>query len=270
MLASAALAADDGFEALTKPSKDLLLSFNQTGRVMKVPVNEGDTIRTGQLLVQQDNLAEQANLAQLKAQADDVVRIKAGQAQLDQKRLALKNFQHAFSKGAATQTELDQAVLDVTIAELSLQLADLQHKQDQMKYEEVKCQVDRMQLLSPVDGKVERIAIHEGETADPQSKVVRVVCLDPLWIDVDVPLKFCGDLKLGQTAQVLYDDQSKPLAGKIEFIAAVAVSDTLSVRVALPNAELKRAGDRVKVRFPGSENCKPAAATMPAEIPAPK
>lgn len=265
------MAADDcSVEALTKPSKDLFLSFNQTGRIAQIPVKEGDTVKAGQVLVQQDNRAELANLEQLKVQADDTVRVKAAQAQLDQKKLALKNFQNAFEKGAATQTELDQAVLDVTIADLSLQLADLQHKQDKLKYDEVKCQVDRMQLLSPVDGKIERIAVREGETADPQTKVLRVVRLDPLWIDVDVPLKSCGQVKLGQTAEVKFEDQAAPLVGKIEFIAAVAVSDTLSVRVELPNPQLRRAGDRVKVRFPGSENSKPVPASAPAGTLMPK
>lgn len=262
-------AADEGIEALTMPSKDLQLSFHQPGRVEKIPVKEGDVVKEGQLLAQQDDSAEQANLEQQKIQADDTVRIKAAEAQLDQKKLDLKNLQYALEQKAATQYEVDHAALDVTIADLSLQLAQVQHRQDELKYKEVKAQVERMRLLSPMNGKIERIVVHEGETADPQAKVIRVVKLDPLWIEVSVPLTACGGVKVGQTAEVLYPGQDKPVAGQVDFVSAVAVADTLTIRVEVPNPRMRRAGDRVKVRFPAAPNCPPAAASAPSAVSKP-
>jgi len=257
----AAAPGDDGIEALTAPSKDLLLSFHQPGQIAKIPVREGDLVKSGTLLVQLEDSAEQASLEQQKIQADDTVRVDAAQAQLDQKKLDLKNLQFALERNAATQFEVDHAVLDVTIADLSLKLAKLQHRQDELKYKEIKGQVDRMRLVSPVDGKVERIMLREGETPDQQAKVIRIVCLDPLWVDVSLPLPACSGVTVGQDAEIYYAGQDKPVIGKISFVAAVAVSDTLTVRVEVPNPQLRRAGDRVKVRFPGSENCQKAAAT---------
>lgn len=263
--APGALRAAD-IEALTSPSKDLLLSLNQVGRIDKIPVKEGDFVKVGQVLVEQDTSAEKASLEQLKAAAENTVRVRAAQAQLDQKRLDLKNLQYALENKAATQFEVDHAVLDVTIAELSLELADLEHRQDQLKYDEACCHVARMRLLSPVDGKVERIMIREGETADPQSKVIRVVKLDPLWMDVPVPLANCRNLQVDQKVEVMLPDMDKPQTGRIEFIAAVADpgSNTLTIRVELPNPQQRRAGEHVKIRFPASENRTEAAATSPA------
>jgi RND family efflux transporter MFP subunit len=225
--------------------------------VAEVLVKEGDTVKAAQVLMRQDDKAELAQLEQLKAQADDDTRIKAGQAQLEQKRVDLRKTEGARKEGAATELEVDHAKLEVVIGELSLELTQFEQKQARLKYQEMRLQIDRMRVVSPIDGIVERLLVEPGESVEAAEKIAQVVQVDPLWIDVAAPLAIARVLKKGESAAVVEFDGKDParrssVSGKIIHIAAVAdsASGTLTVRVECPNAARRPAGEHVYVSFP--------------------
>lgn len=239
-------------EAISRPSEDVTLAFTRPGRVAEVLVKEGDDVKQGQLMVKLDDKAEQVRLRELKAKAADTVRVRAAEAQLAQKKVEFEKLEEAYKKKAVSRWDLENARLDVTIANLSLELAGFEHEQDKSKYEGAKIEVDRMRLVSPIAGKVENILIQQGESADALEDVVRVVKVAPLWIDVPVELKLARKLKLGQSASVCFPDKTdKPVAGKVIHIAAVAdaASLTLNVRVEVPNEDARPAGEHVAVKL---------------------
>jgi RND family efflux transporter MFP subunit len=245
-------------EAVTKPSADIELSFVRVGRVAEVLVKEGDIVKAGQLLARQDDRVEQLQLLQLKAKAVNRTRIEAAAAELLQKEEDLKKIEGAKKKGAATDWEVEHARLNVKIAELSLQLAKFEHEQDRGKYEEVKADVERMRLSSPIDGLVEEVSIEPGESAQPMKAAVRVVKIDPLWIDVIAPLQVAQSLKSGETGHITFPGQGvqkvgQRIEGRISFVSAVskAASDTLRVRVEMANPGRRPAGERVTISLSG-------------------
>jgi RND family efflux transporter MFP subunit len=256
LLAVSHVAIAEGIEAITAPSQDVTLSFVRPGHVAEIPVKEGDSVEAGQMLMRQDDQAEVVQVEQLKAQADNTLRIKAAEAELEQKKVYLQRLQEAAGRGAATEMEVELAKLDVVIAELTLELAKFDHEQDIRKYEEMKIEVDRMQLKSPFAGKVEQILIDKGESADAQQKAIRIVKTDTLWIDVPVALAQAESLKLGQAAKVEFPaEEGKTVDGTIIHIAAVAdaASNTVTVRVEVPNTAGRPAGEHVTVTFTTQE-----------------
>ena len=195
-------------------------------------------------------------LEQLQAQALDTTNIQAAQADLDQKNVDLNKLEKGKGKGVVTPWELDHAELDVKIAELRLALARFEHKQDQRKYDEARIHVERMNIASPIAGMVEELFIEPGESVNALDEVIRVVRIDPLWIDVPVRRDETLTLKNGQQADVKFEDKAskviKVIKGRIIHIAAVAdaASNTLTVRVEVPNKKHRPAGEHVKVSFP--------------------
>jgi len=256
-------------DAITTPSKEAVLSFVMPGRIDKILVKEGQQVKAGDVLAKQDATAEELNVAQLKIQADDNIQVDAAKAQLDQKRVDLKNLQIAHNKGTATDTEVDHAVLDVTMAELTVNKAQMEHVLNDLKYREMKAHVDRMTLHSSFDGKVEKIIAHEGEANDSNTKAMRIVSVDPLWIDVSVPLS--SFKKYSITTQsaidVKFSPDSAPVSGKVAHIAAVAEpgSQTLNVRIEVPNPAQRPAGEHVKVIFKAPDGA--VAGSEPATKP---
>jgi RND family efflux transporter MFP subunit len=257
LAAAGSLAAQDKIEAVTKPSQDTVLSFVRPGQVAEVLVKEGDAVKAGQVLMRQDDKAELAQMEQLKAQAEDDTQIRAAEAKLAQTRVDLKKTEGARKEGAATDLEVDHAKLEVTMAELSLELYQFEQEQAKRKYEEMRLQIDRMRVVSPIDGVVERLLVEPGESVEAAGKIAQVVQIDPLWIDVAVPLAIARTLKRGESNAVAEFDGADParrssVNGKIIHVAAVAdsASGTLTVRVECPNAARRPAGEHVYVSFP--------------------
>jgi membrane fusion protein (multidrug efflux system) len=250
-----AASSDMKIRAITNPSADIILSFVQPGRITEVNIKEGQWVRAGQVLVQQDDSVEKIQLAQLKARSENTIQIEAREASLAQKRVDLKKLEKAATQKAATELEVEHAKLEVKVAELSLQLATFEHEQAKRKYNELKVQVEKMALKSPIDGNIEKIHVETGESVNALVDVVRVVKTDPLWIDVPVPLNKANTLRSGKTVQVRFPEPDREsFEGKIIYIAAVAdaASGTLRVRIEVPNKSNRPAGEHIEVIFPAS------------------
>jgi len=245
--------AQEGVRAVTRPSADVTLSFVQPGRIAQLHFQEGDSVEAGQVLVQEDDGVEKAQLAQLKAESDNLTQIRAAEASLAQKRIDLEKLRTAAEHNAATPLEVQHAQLEVRIAELSLEMARFEHEQAGRKCRQQEILVKQMQLASPIDGRIEKVHVEAGESVNALADVVQVVQIDPLWIDVPVPLAQALTLRTNQAARVAFSGaEDAALSGRITFIGAVADagSDTLRVRVAVPNEAGRPAGEHVVVTFP--------------------
>lgn len=259
LAAGAALGRGESYEAISRPSEDVTLSFVPPGRIEKVFVKDGDVVKPGQPLVKLDDAAERLQLAQLEAQAKDTTHVRAAGAQLAQAKVDLEKVQWGFEHNVATKLEVDHARLEVTIKKLSLELAEFNHRQDELKHAQAKVHVGRMQLVSPIAGRVETIVVSPGECTDALEDIIRLVKIDPLWVEAPVPVQSVRSLKLavGGRAEVVFPDygddgEAKTATGKIIFVAAVADagSNTQMVRVEVPNPASSRAGEHVQVSFP--------------------
>ena len=245
--------AGEGFKDITKPSKDRTISFVRPGLIAEMRVKEGDDIHKGQILAKLDDSAEQVQLKQLKAKAEDMTLIKARQVALDQAEVELELKQDAKKSGAATDLEVLKARLQVDIAKAQLAMAEFERdKVDRLRYEEAKLQLERMKLKSPIDGKVETILVNEGESVDAQTKsVMRVIRIDPMWVEAKVPLSQARRLKTAQTARITFGlGNDKTAMGKIIHIASDADINTILVRVEVPNPSKRLTGETVEVSFP--------------------
>jgi multidrug efflux pump subunit AcrA (membrane-fusion protein) len=150
---------------------------------------------------------------------------------LAQKRVDLKRLERAKERGATTDLEVEHAQLEVKITEI---------------------RVDNMRLLSPIDGFVEQINVEVGESVQALADTIRIVRIDPLWIDVHVPQDKAYTVKVGDTAIVKFPKpQKKSSSGKIIFVsrAADAASSTLRVRIEVPNKSNRPAGECAHIVF---------------------
>jgi len=243
------------FEAVSKPSADIVLSFVKPGRIYEVLCKEGDTVRTGKLLAKQEDRAELVRVKILEAQAADETKVKMAKAQSLLKEKELGKLEEALRKGAATEWETDNARLEVETSKIALERAQLEHEQDKRNFEEASIELEYLHLLSPIDGYVEEVKIEAGESVQAFDTVIRVVQTDPLLIDVPVPVPLANQLKKNQAANVSFpptNGQGDEVAeGKIENIASVAeaASNTLRVRIKVSNKKKRPAGERVGISF---------------------
>ena len=249
----------DGIEGISRPSQDATLSFVRPGWIAEVLVKPGEMVKKGQLLIQMDDRAERVQLEKLKAEAEDTTRVRAAKLKLDLAKVVLDKTEEARKGGAATELEVQEKRLEMQIAELSLELAQFQMVQAKREYEGAVAQLERMKLVSPIDGVVEQVVIEEGESAEANQNLIQIVKTNPLWINVPVPAEKVRSLKLATNGPVTVElphgadeEPPAPVTGRILHVGQVADAGSRSriVRVELPNTAGRPAGEHVNVTFP--------------------
>ena len=85
------------------------LSLNEPGIVLELPVKEGDTIKKGDVLLQQDDRKLQSEMEGVQLEANSDAEIKASEADRDEKKVLLKRTEELSAKGSATPSELEEA-----------------------------------------------------------------------------------------------------------------------------------------------------------------
>ncbi len=247
------LSRAETLQGITAPNADITLSFVVAGRVSDVQVEPGTTVEKDQLLVHLYDEPEKIQCKQLKMLSEDRTKINAAKAELAQKQVDLKKLEQARAKGAASVWEVEHLFLNVRIAELSLQSAILEQQQYRQRYDHASSQLVRMRLAAPIAGLVEEVNVEVGESIGTLGPVVRIVQNDPLWIDVPVPMAQALNLTVDQDVWITFPGATAEATpnGRIINISAVAdaASETLRIRIEVPNPLKRPAGERVAVAF---------------------
>jgi RND family efflux transporter MFP subunit len=227
------------------------LKFEQQGTIRDVKVKPGQPVKAGDILAQQDDRKEQAELKGLIADASEIEVQKARTA-ADEKTAAFKRIAKMHDEehqGNDAEYDEAKAAKQYAIQDITAKEHDLEVKKSKVEHEKVV--IDMMKLRSPVEGYVQSVDTHAGEIADPQKPVITVVANDPLQVSVDADTSISQKLKLGQSMRVSYDGKEW-YTGTVSFIAPQATGVGLQkIWIQLPNSEQKRdSGLKVKVQVP--------------------
>lgn len=243
-------AAEEPVVALTSPSADVEMAFTVTGRVAEVNTRDGREVGRGDILIRLDDKALRFRLGQLTLDSENDSEILAAEAEVRQKRQDLLKLEQAFAKGAATRIELEHGKLEVEIGEYRVDAARHAQAVALLKVKEVEAEALEYTMRSPVEGVVERLDLEAGETAKSSEPAIRIVRLDPLWAETAAPLERYESLAPGTEIGVRHSDGAKA-TGKVIFRAAVAdsASETVKVRLEIPNPDNRHAGERIILLF---------------------
>lgn len=237
--------------AITEPSKRVEMSFPSFGIIDEVLVKEGQSIKTDQVLMRQDDEIDKLELERAQAEADSDARLAAAEADLAVKT---KKFERYKAGGDAYNTnEIEEAELDVKFRAEQVNIAKLENSTNKIKAKQQGVKVDRMSLKAEFDGVVERIDVWEGEVSDPQKPSIFVVRNDPMYVVVrHLTTPQVAKLRVGQTLDVKYPDSTDWKPAKIWYIAPVAdaTSDTQVVKLELPNPDKEATGKPIEVKLP--------------------
>lgn len=237
-------------EAITKPMSDIDISFVQSGKILEIPVREGDQVTEGQLLARQEDEIERIQLTILTGQATNTIPVELAATELTQKKKDLEKMKMARDDGAITAWEFEHAALAVDTALLSLKLAQFEHDQAVLQQKTVEEMLHRLHLYSPIEGVVEEIRVEVGESVQALKPVMRIVNTGTLVIDVPVPLAQSATLEPQQQVKIVFADTTQ-VDGRVEAIDSVAdaAAGTLNVQVRATNSTGRPVGERVKVLF---------------------
>src|SRR5437016_5948193 len=116
---------------ITQPSVHAKLGLNQVGVVKTLPITEGQQIKKGDLLLQQDDGQEQAALEALDLEANSDVKIEAGKADLKMKQIQLQRYKDLQAKGSSNPSEVEEAEVKVVYAAAQVKVDELEQQENQ-------------------------------------------------------------------------------------------------------------------------------------------
>jgi membrane fusion protein, multidrug efflux system len=229
-------AASEKLECMVAPYLEVKVSAEVSGVLEEVKVDRGDYVKKGQVLATLRSGVERANFELAKAKV----------AFADRK---VQRNKELYRKQMISIHEKDELETDLELLRLEMKEAEERLKE--------------RTILSPLDGVVTKRFFSPGEYVDiQQNPILSLAQIDPLRVEVAVPVELYGRIKVGMTGQVEWEDpigSVHPATVTIVDPVLDAASGTIGVRLELPNAKHQLpAGTKCSVGFGGSAE-RPAA-----------
>jgi HlyD family secretion protein len=221
-------------------------------RIVELPFNEGQSVKTGTLLAavddtdyrQQVKLAESGLDVKQKSLASTRENLTAAQKAVtsDQADVALKRTQseraqllwekNAVSTNdrdvaaaaytqASAQLERDQALVALARRNIDLAEANVHDAEEQLALAKIVLSYTR--LVAPIDGVITVRDAEIGEIVAPGTPVMTLADLDHVWLRAYIAETDLGKVKLGAPVAVTTDSRpGKTYQGRVSFIASDA------------------------------------------------
>lgn len=197
-----------------QPKTKVDVSPDITGRIVKLAVREGDVVKKGQFLLQIDPTVYQADLerAQANYSSAQAAWVQA-QASRDQARRTLDRSKQLKQQNPnlISDEQLDQAQTAFNVAEAVANSAQHQVDQARAGVSASRDQLSKTHIVAPMDGRVTRLAVEEGEVAVPGTfskdvgLLLTVSDLSVIQTKVNVDETDVVRVKLGDSVEVSID-----------------------------------------------------------------
>ena len=252
LISSAASAAT--FDCLIEPRLRLELAAPTAGVLDEVLVDRGDHVRKGDVLARLDSSVERATVALSRARSASEAVVASRNARVEFLTRKRDRISELRSKGTLSQAELDEASADLAVAAADLLEAEDARRIASLEYDRSLASLNQRSIRSPIEGVVVERKLAAGEYAYEQAPIMVLAEIDPLNVEVYVPIAYFDRIHTGTIATVR---PAEPIGGEypadVEIIDTVfdARSGTFGVRLKLPNPGYRiPAGLRCQVDFP--------------------
>ena len=240
------------FDGLIEPTLTANVGSNAPGILESVNVDRGDAVKEGQVVATLQAGVEKATSELAKVRAELDATIKAKRAELEFAERSKQRKKELYEKKTLSFQEWDEAETRRMLAELALNEALEAKRLAELEYKRSVEVVKRMSIRSPVNGVVVERYLHPGEYIEDKP-VMKLAQIDPLHVEVIMPVSKLGSVKVGMVAEV---KPEAPVGGvykaKVKIVDKVvdAASGTFGVRLELANPDYKLPpGLKCKVLF---------------------
>lgn len=230
-------------ECLIEPSMVVELGSAVPGQLSEVDFDRSDFVAAGAIMGMLESSVEATvvQIAQRVAGANIGVELRQLSASYGL-RTEQRNHKLLASNSISKQS-MDQVSTETKIAQLQL----LQEKESlelaELEVARAKATLNRRFIVAPISGSVTRRYKNAGEFVD-SDPVFQIAQLDPLHVEVLLPISELGAVSVGSRADIKLDVPgfiNETLNGTVSRIDSVAdaASGTYGIRIELANPELK-------------------------------
>jgi RND family efflux transporter MFP subunit len=244
-------------DCFIEPNRVAEISSAVDGVVEKISVQRGDAVKRGQALVTLESHVEKATVELARARAEQDQAIRARTARVEFTRRLLERNRELYSQNLISEQVVDEAETEAVLAELELGEILEEKAIAELELDRARQALALRTIRSPFSGVVIDVLVAPGESIENRS-LVKLASIDPLNVEVIVPVGLFGKIDKGMKATVIPE---APIGG--EYTARVVIVDrvldaasgTFGIRLQLSNKNY---------RLPAGLRC-----TVKLEIPEP-
>ncbi len=179
----------------TEPSTVAEVAAREPGIVAKVLVEDGDQVKSGQILAELDKRLAQAELDAARARAQSDGQMAVAQAKLDQAKRRMDEIAKLQTSRAVRPLELMTTQAELAIAEAEFQSAQDARRVATIDADVARAKLDLLEVRAPFDGVVKEVhrKVSELVGMGGDARVVTMFELDPLYVDFFVPVGCVGN-----------------------------------------------------------------------------
>lgn len=208
------------------PSTEVKLFSTVMDRILSFPVEDGDTVSKGDVLVMVRREGMDRGLEQLGAQA------AAQDAQLRNLASELERTRDLFAKGVATRQTLDQV-------QTAHEAAVAQRKALLAGRGQLAATASNAVIKAPISGVFASKMLEVGDIASPAAPLGRILVVDPLKLELKLVEADVSRVRMGQDVELIVDAwPGRRFTGRITrilpYLDAETRTNTVEVTIANP------------------------------------
>lgn len=242
LLLSACGKGNGNFDASgTFEATEVIVSSEANGRITLLNLEEGQTLKAGEIVGYIDStqlylkkLQLQASTKSVKSREADITKqIAATKEQITKAEQERRRNENLLKSNASTRKQLDDidSQIKVLKKQLEAQVSTLQRSNAsvseessalQIQVAQIEDQLDKCRIVSPIDGTVLAKYAETGELAVQGKPLFKVADTENIYLRAYVIADQLTQLKLGQEVKVYADfgkDEQKEYAGKVTWIS---------------------------------------------------
>ncbi|MEL7648270.1 MAG: efflux RND transporter periplasmic adaptor subunit [Sedimentibacter sp.] len=236
--------------ARTYADKDVYVVPLMSGKVEKIYVGVGDTVKKDDILFVMDKEDINKQVQQSFAAYEAVkAGYEASASQMDTAKKSFERVENLYKEGVVSETEYEKAKL--AASDEALEATAKSVEQARLGYEIAAKALDNAEVKAPISGVVSDIGIVEGEFATSSKPPITIVDSDSITVELAVPGNMVNKMQKGTKVKVDIDAAGFSQETVIDSIStsADAVTNLYTVSIVLENNGAIKPGMFAKVRF---------------------
>ena len=176
------------------------------GRVAKVRVKEGNSVKAGDILAELEATGQQSSIVAagsraLAAQA----RVDTARANLAETQQLLERERALLERGAIGKATVDDLTARQRSLEQGVKAAEAEARAAQAEVSPLKVTLQDLTIVAPIDGTVINKPIQVGELVGPQNNIAEIADFKSMLIETDVPEARLYLIKPGSPCEISLD-----------------------------------------------------------------
>jgi HlyD family secretion protein len=217
-----------------KPKKNINISAQVPGRIIKIGVEEGQEVKAGDFLLKLDSTQYEANADRdrnfIQAAKSDLIQ---AEARLGRDRSAYDRQRKLYAEQLISKDTLESVKAQYDVSQAQVNSIRFQIKQAEASLKSTLDNLNKTIFNAPINGMITSLRVEEGETAiigtmnNPGTVLMILADLSVMECEVEVDETDVVGIKLGQEANVRVDAfPDTVFKGKVTEIGSSALQKT--------------------------------------------